>query len=118
MRAVQQAEEALGPPRSLHSLARSALQTICKLPTTEPQDLDDYFPAWVQYVAAHEKNTEIIGCGLTHARAQFLSDQRDANRGGAPRCDFFFYRTDGTACRVHPGRRPKDGARILEVPAP
>ena len=107
----------MGPPRSLHSLARSALQTICNLPTTEPQDLDDYFP-WVQYVAAHEKNTDIIGCGLTHARAEFLPSWHDANRGGAPRCDFFFYRTDGTACRVHPGRRPKDDARILEVPAP
>ena len=72
----------MGSPRSLHGLARSALDIIYGLSSAEPQNLDDYFP-WVQYAAAHSQSTEIIGCGLTHARAEFVTDWHDANHSAA-----------------------------------
>ena len=68
---IQQAEAALGPPRSLHNLARDALNDIAKRPTQETVDLDTVFP-WVPYVAAHKENEAIIGTGITHARAVFF----------------------------------------------
>ena len=112
IRGIQQAEAALGPPRSLHNLARDALNRINNGTTLDTVDLDDCFP-WMQYVAAHKKNTTIIGPGITRACAVFFADTTDDNRGGAPRLDFCFYRTDGTVCRVHPGNKPKQDAALL-----
>ena len=102
--AIQQQEAARGPPRSLHRLARDALNTIANEPTLNTVNLDDWFP-WVQYVAAHRDSAAIIGPGITHANGVFSSGTNDANRGGAPRLDFCFTRTDGTVYRVHPGTR-------------
>ena len=110
--AAQQAEAARGAPRSLHTLARDAPNAINKNPTRSTVNLDDCFP-WVEYVAAHKQSAEIIGPGITHAQAVFLPGTSDKNRGGAPRLDFCFYRTDGTVCRVHPGRRPKEDAKLV-----
>ena len=109
--AIQNAEAARGPPRSLHKLARDALDAISESPTRSAVNLDGVFP-WIQYVAAHSQSAEIIGPGITHAEAVFMSSTNDANRGGAPRLDFCFYRTDGTVCRVHSGRRPKADAQL------
>ena len=109
--AIQQAEAARAPPRSLHRLARGALNEISNRPTRSTVNLDDCFP-WVQYVAAHPQSATIIGPGITHAHAVFLPGTNDPNRGGAPRLDFCFYRTDGTVCRVHPGRRAKEDAQL------
>ena len=110
--AIQQEEAARGPPRSLHTLARDALNAISNRPTRDTVNLDECFP-WVQYVAAHRQSAEIIGPGITHAHAVFLPNTNDANRGGAPRLDFCFYRTDNIRCRVHPGRRPRDDAQLV-----
>ena len=110
--AIQQEEAARGPPRSLHRLARDALNAISRRPTRSTVNLDDCFP-WVQYVAAHRLSAQIIGSGITHAHAVFFQDTNDANRGGAPRLDFCFYRTDGSICRVHPGNKPKRDADLL-----
>ena len=110
--AIQQEEAARGPPRSLHRLARDALNEINNRPTRDTVDLDGCFP-WVQYVAAHRLSAQIIGPGITHAHAVFFPDTNDANRGGAPRLDFCFYRTDGSICRVHPGSKPKRDADLL-----
>ena len=109
--AIQQAEAARGPPRSLHRLARGALNEISNRPTRSTVNLDGCFP-WVQYVAAHRQSAKIIGPGITHAHAVFWPDTNDGNRGGAPRLDFCFYRTDGTFCRVHPGRRRSRDAQL------
>ena len=109
---IRQQEAARGPPRSLHKMARDALNQINQNPTYESQNLDEVFD-WVPYVAAHVHSDEIIGPGITHAMAHFVDGTRDRNRGGAPRLDFFFYRTDQTVCRVHPGRRPKDDAELI-----
>ena len=108
---IQQAEAALGPPRSLHKLARAALDAICNGPGTDTVDLDHYFP-WQQYVAAHRQNREIIGTGITDARGVFMPDTSDANRGGAQRMDFCFYRSDGTVCRLHPGKKRNNDAIV------
>ena len=112
---VRQREFALGPPRSLHGLARQALNRICEKPAYNDENLDTWFP-WVEYVAAHASCDEIVGPGITHAMACFLPPEiasRDPNRGGAPRCDFCFIRDDESVCRLHPGRRPKEDAKLI-----
>ena len=109
--AIQNAEAARGPPRSLHKIARNALNAISNSANRSPVNLDGVFP-WMQYVAAHPQSADIIGTGITRAHAVFLPGTNDPNRGGAPRLDFCFYRTDGTFCRVHPGRRPKEDAQL------
>jgi len=102
--AIQQEEAARGPPRLLHELAADAFDTISNGPTWATFNLDAWFP-WMQYVAAHTQSAAIIGPGITHAHAVFVPGTNDPNRGGAPRLDFCFTRTDGTVYRVHPGRR-------------
>ena len=109
--AIQNAEAARGPPRSLHKIARNALNAISNSANRSPVNLDGVFP-WMQYVAAHPQSADIIGTGITRAHAVFLPGTNDPNRAGAPRLDFCFYRTDGTFCRVHPGKRPKDDAQL------
>ena len=109
---IRQRETARGPPRSLHNLARDALNQIGQNPTYQDQDLDELFD-WVPYVVAHASCDQIIGPGIAHAAARFVHGNRDHNRGGGPRLDFFFHRTDGTVCRVHPGQRPKNDAQLI-----
>ena len=93
-------------------MARDALNQINQNPNYDSRNLDEVFD-WMAYVAAHVHADEIIGPGITRAMAHFVDGSRDCNRGGAPRLDFFFYRTDGTVCRVHPGRRPLDDAQLI-----
>ena len=112
---VRQQEAARGPPRSLHKLARNALNQICNKSAYDDEDLDDWFD-WIPYVAAHASCDLIIGPGITHAMARFLPPDmapRDPNRGGAPRCDFCFHRIDESVCRVHPGNTAKGDARLV-----
>ena len=101
-----------GPPRSLHNLARQALNAISQSSTYAEVDLDDWFE-WIPYVAAHPESQRIVGPGITQAVARFREDTTDANRGGAPRLDFCFIRVDGTVCRVHPGRRRSEDAQLI-----
>ncbi len=110
--AVRQAEAARGPPRSLHNLARNALNAIANNHTYATVNLDDWFP-WEPYIAAHAQSTEIIGPGITGAFGTFIPGTTDVNRGGMPRLDFLFYRTDGTVCRVHPGTKRKGDAKLI-----
>ena len=109
---VRQWEAARGRPRSLHNIARNALNQINQNPNYDSRNLDEVFD-WMAYVAAHVRADEIIGPGITHAMAHFVDGSRDCNRGGAPRLDFFFYRIDGTVCRVHPGKRARDDAQLI-----
>ena len=116
--AIQNAEAAeFRPPRSLHDLARDALNSISFSPTREPVVLDGVFP-WVRYVAAHRQSAEIIGPGITQAIAKWTSGTNDGNRGGAPRLDFHFTREDGTVCRVHPGQRSRADRYLIFEDAP
>ena len=110
--AIQNAEAARGPPRSLHKLARDALNTISDNPNRAPVNLDGVFP-WMQYVYAHRRCFDIIGTGITHAEAVWQAGTNDNNRGGAQRLDFWFYRTNGTVCRVHPGSKRSGDARLI-----
>ena len=109
---VRQQEAARGPPRSLHKLARDALNQISQNPAYHDENLDNWFD-WIPYVAAHTSCDQIVGPGITHAMARFLPQTRDHNRGGAPRLDFCFYRVDGSMCQVHPGKKPKDDAKLI-----
>ena len=110
--AVRREEALRGPPRSLHNLARDALNHIASSDNYNPVNLDEVFP-WIPYVAAHSQYQEIIGSGITEAVAVHVQDTRDANRGGAPRLDFFFFRSDGSYCRVHPGNKSKQDAQLI-----
>ena len=110
--AIRQQEAARGPPRSLHRLAREVLNKIHQDHTCCDKDLGNFFD-WKPYVAAHVSCDKIVGSGITHAMASFMPQTRDHNRGGAPRLDFCFYRTDGSRCRVHPGAKAKSDAQLI-----
>ena len=109
---VRREEANRGPPRSLHNMAREALNAISQSSTYAEEDLDDWFE-WIPYVAAHAESQRIVGPGITQAVARFREGTTDANRGGAPRLDFCFIRVDGTICRVHPGRRRSQDAKLI-----
>ena len=109
---VRRQEANRGPPRSLHNLARQALNAISQSSTYAEVDLDDWFE-WIPYVAAHPESQRIVGPGITQAVARFEADTTDANRGGAPRLDFCFIRVDGTVCRVHPGSKRSQDAKLI-----
>ena len=109
---IQNAEAARGPPRSLHQMARDALNRISASPTRDCVLLDDAFP-WMQYVAAHRQAFDIIGPGITRAMAMWRPGTNDNNRGGAERLDLHFFREDGTVCRVHPGGTRRGDARLI-----
>ena len=119
--ALRAAERARTPRRSLHKLAREALNTIAAAGADSDvaRDLDAWFP-WREYLALHENAVVIIASGITHAVAEFI-DVRDPNRGGQARLDFVFYRADGSYCRLHPGTTKsndaKPGILLLHTPA-
>ena len=102
------------PLRSLHKLARAALNAITEAGPSSSmnKNLHDWFP-WMPYIACHESATDIIGPGVTHAIAEFLEGTRDPNQYGQPRLDFIIYRIDGTRCRVHPGTKKANDAKLL-----
>ena len=108
------AEKRQRPVRSLHKLARAALNAITEAGPSSSisKNLDDWFP-WMAYIACHESATDIIGPGVTHAIAEFLEGTRDPNQYGQPRLDFIIYRIDGTRCRVHPGAKKANDAEPL-----
>ena len=111
VRAIQRAERDRGPPRPLHQLARNALNDIEDRDPPIDVSLDNEFP-WREYIAAHNESAKIIGTGIVQARAVFFKDQKDPNRGGAPRLDFCFVRSDGSVCRVHPGDKRRNDAKL------
>jgi len=108
------AEKRHRPGRSLHKLARAALNAITEAGPSSSinKNLDDWFP-WMAYIACHESATDIIGPGVTHAIAEFVEGTRDPNQYGQPRLDFIIYRIDGTRCRVHPGTKKANDAKPL-----
>ena len=115
VRDVQRAERDRGPPRSLHQLARDALNDIEDRDLPIDVSLDNEFP-WREYIASHSQSDKIIGTGIVQARAVFFKDEKDSNRGGAPRVDFCFVRSDDTVCRVHPGIKRSGDARLKFAP--
>ena len=102
------------PLRSLHKLARAALNAITEAGPSSSmnKNLHDWFP-WMPYIACHESATDIIGPGVTHAIAEFVEGTRDPNQYGQPRLDFIIYRIDGTRCRVHPGTKKANDVKLV-----
>ena len=115
VRAIQRAERDRGPPRSLHQLARNALNDIEDRDPRIDVSLDNEFP-WREYIVKHNESAAIIGAGIVQARAVFFNDQKDPNRGGASRLDFCFVRSDDTVCRVHPGIKRSGDAKLRFAP--
>ena len=112
---LRAAESARRPPRSLHNLARHALNTITdsgEYAIILDKNLDIWFP-WKEYIACNDEASKIIGPGVTHAVAEFIDGTSDANRGGQKRLDFVVYRLDGTHCRLHPGTKKVNDAKPL-----
>jgi hypothetical protein len=103
-------EDAYRPCRSLHKLARNALNAIMQ--AGEDTNLEGWFP-WQSYVACHENALMIIGTGVTGATAEFIEGTKDSNRDGWARLDFVIYRSDRTYCRLHPGARKVNDAKPL-----
>ena len=120
---LRRLEKAIIPKRSLHKLAREALNSISQatkdVEHTEEldawlrtQDLETWFP-WRAYIACHPRASEIIGSGVTHATAEFINGTTDPNRDGQRRLDFIVRRSDGTLCRLHPGGRRSGDAKLI-----
>ena len=76
------------------------------------RNLEHWFP-WRRYIACHEHAYDIIGTGVTLAIAQYIPNTRDPNRGYQKRLDFVIYRTDGTSCRLHPGGKQCNDAKLI-----
>lgn len=111
---MRNAEAARTPLRSLHRLARDALNAITSagVNSTIDKNLDCWFP-WKEYIACHGSASDIIGEGVTHAVAEFIEGTCDANQGGQQRLDFVVYRLDGTHCRLHPGTKKTNDAKPI-----
>ena len=113
---VQQAleESEFKPPRSLHRLARAALDQIIAsgVNSNIDRNLEHWFP-WRRYIACHKHAYDIVGTGVTLAIAEYIPDTLDANRGYQKRLDFVIYRTDGTSCRLHPGTKRRNDAKLI-----
>jgi hypothetical protein len=111
---LRRREKAITPKRSLHKLAREALNSISQAATDveHTEDLETWFP-WRAYIACHERSSEIIGSGVTHATAEFINGTQDPNRDGQRRLDFIVRRSDGTLCRLHPGGRRSGDAKLI-----
>ena len=116
---LRTAERALVPQRSLHKLARDALNAIASAGPNSSMDrnLENWFP-WRPYVACHKHAHAVIGSGITLAKAEFMDGTSDGNRGGQLRLDFVFYRTDGTICRLHPGTNSRGDAKPIYRSSP
>ena len=117
---LRRREKAITPKRSLHKLAREALNSISQAATNvehteawrRTEDLETWFP-WRAYIACHPRSSEIIGSGVTHATAEFIDGTKDPNRAGQRRLDFIVRRSDGTLCRLHPGGRRSGDAKLI-----
>ena len=120
---LRRREKAITPKRSLHKLAREALNSISQAATNvehteeldawlRTEDLETWFP-WRAYIACHPRSSEIIGSGVTHATAEFINGTKDPNRAGQRRLDFIVRRSDGTLCRLHPGGRRSGDAKLI-----
>ena len=59
---------------------------------------------WQDYVASHEKATEMAAVGITGFSIQSILGVRDPNRGGRDRVDFIVLLADGNHWRLHPGK--------------
>ncbi len=110
-------ESSLVPRRSLHNLARDALNAITAAgPQGELEiHLENWFP-WREYLAFHAQASEIVGSGITRATAEFTRGTNDANRGDQARMDFVVDRSDGTCCRFHPGTTKRTDAKLIFHP--
>ena len=96
----------------LHSLTEDAEQTPTTVDPNQPRQVA--FPPltpWRHYLAHHRQSAEMIGPGVVSMYAQFRS-RTDANRERQLRLDFVVERSDGSIATLHPGRKPKDDARV------
>ena len=79
---LRTAERARVPQRSLHQLARDALNAIASAGPNSSmvRNLETWFP-WRPYVACHKDAHAVIGSGITLAKAESMDGTSDGNRG-------------------------------------
>ena len=93
LQAIRDAESRSTPKRSLHGLAREALNAFADAHYVGSTCSDALFP-WKPYLASHPKGEMVVSPGITSAVVDQRQDVKDPNRGGRPRIDFIFYRVD------------------------
>ena len=98
LRALEDSE--FRPPRSLHKLARDALNALITAGVNSHIDrnLEHWFP-WRRYIACHKHAYDIVGTGVTRAIAEYIPS---SSRGYQNQLNFVVYRADGTSCYVYP----------------
>ena len=96
--------------------ARALLNKLCQRPEASPIDLTPIWKGWRAYIAKHNQCNEIIGSGIIALKAERIPNSSDPNRCGAKRLDFFVYRSDRSAVRLHPGNTRATDAAIVHVP--
>ena len=100
-----------------HKEARALLQQLTRQPEADVIDLEMIWENWQAYIAKHPKSEEIVGSGIVALKAKRIPNSSDPNNFGAKRLDFFVYRLDGSAARLHPGTKRTNDAAIVNVPA-
>ena len=100
-----------------HKEARALLQQLTRQPEADVIDLEMIWENWQAYIAKHPKSEEIVGSGIVSLKATRIPHSSDPNNFAEKRLDFFVYRLDGSAARLHPGTTRKNDAAIVNVPA-
>ena len=87
-----------------------------KTPTTLSFPLDCREVPWMEYLAHHEKNNEIIGTGIVRFVAQFMPNITDPNRRHQLRLNFIAQRSTGECVMMHLGSKAGQDAAIRVFP--
>ena len=90
-----------------HKEARAVLQQLTRQPEADVIDLEMIWENWQAYIAKHPKSEEIVGSGIVSLKAKRIPHSSDPNNFAEKRLDFFVYRLDGSAARLHPGTTRK-----------
>ena len=102
-------------PALLHTEAREHLNKITEIAghdgAVDVYYIDDSI-RWKEYIAMHAQCEAIIGAGIIAAHLERIHNTRDPNRQNNARVDYVFYRADNTFCRVHPGTRRQNDAKL------
>ena len=90
-----------------HKETRAVLQQLTRQPEADVIDLEMIWENWQAYIAKHPKSEEIVGSGIVSLKAKRIPHSSDPNNFAEKRLDFFVYRLDGSAARLHPGTTRK-----------
>ena len=75
------------------------------------------WPRWSNWLATQPAATQSFESDVAGMTAEAIANTRDPNRRGRPRVDFCVHLVDGDCWRFHPGRKVKDSAEPVHIPA-